>query len=175
MKGWENGNISLGKGCATSYTASLLCTVSQLVPFMNESCWKKRFGTCGYQGNIVFVWVSCLISLLYHGVIYLHCFKLFPPDASSFIHMHNTDLNCIHRSTLASLYSLPVPLPCSLSALAVSLIYEVPLIWPKRLLSHPFIFCIPPSHPPYHQSHSIVYQRSVLHSMQYTDWTPWLI
>lgn len=49
------------------------------------------------------------------------------------IHTHAQHrLTGVHRGTLANIH--PQPLPCSPSALAVSLIYEVPLIWPKRLL-----------------------------------------
>lgn len=67
---------------------------------------------------------------LYHRVMCLHRFKLFHPDMSSFT--ATRPYLCTQRHTCK--HTLPQPLPCSLPPLAVSLIYEMPLIWPKRLL-----------------------------------------
>lgn len=78
----------------------------------------------GNRGKIVFVWLSDWISPLYHGVICLHWFKLFRLDMSSFTRRRFT---FAHRCP-------PLPPPPNLPALAVSLIYEMPLIWPKCLL-----------------------------------------
>lgn len=83
----------------------------------------------------------------------MHWFKLFPLDMSLFTYMHNTHL---YTHTHTHIFSP--------SGLAVSLIYEVPLIWPKRSLRDlPSLsslhLCIPSSLPPSHQSLGRVNQR----------------
>lgn len=128
---------------------------------MSASCRRKRFSTCGNQRTIVFVWVSGWISLLYQRVICLHWFKLFPLDKSLFTYMRNTYLLvCTDTRTHAHAHT-HISSP---SGLTVSLIYEVPLIWPKRSLRDlpplsSLHLCIPPSLPPSHQSLGRVNQR----------------
>lgn len=84
-------------------------------------------GLWGNWGKIMFVWLSDWISPVYHGVICLHCFKLFHLDVSSF-----TQRRYKHRCSPTPTPTPPPPLQTSLSWLC--LIYEMPLIWPKCLL-----------------------------------------
>lgn len=78
-----------------------------------KSCSGEDFSTFGNQGEIVFVWVSGWISLLYHRVICLHWFKLFPPDMSSFTHMHNTDLLAYTEAHLQTYIHIHGPSPAA--------------------------------------------------------------
>lgn len=103
--------------------------------------------------------MSGWISLLYQTVICLHWLKLFPLDMSSFTYMHSTYL-LVYTDTHSHTHT-QISSPF---ALAVSLIYEVPLIWPKRSLRDlpplsSLHLCIPPSLPPSHQSLGRVNQR----------------
>lgn len=68
------------------------------------------------------------------SVICLHWFKLFRLGMSSFTHIHDTDLHVCTEAYSCKLHTLLQSLPCSLSASAISLIYGMLLIWPKRLL-----------------------------------------
>lgn len=144
-------------------SASSACTAasSLLFCFMSTKYRRKCFSTCGNQRKIVFAWVSGWISLLYQRVICLHWFKLFLLDKSLFTYMHDTYLlvctDSHTRTRAQTLISSP-------SGLTVSLIYEVPLIWPKRSLRDlpplsSLRLCIPLSLPPSHQSLSRVNQR----------------
>lgn len=163
----EDGKVIFSRGkkrWATSHSASSMCTISLLFPFMSASCWRKRFGTCGNQGKIVFVWASGWISLLYQRVICLHWFKLFPLDVSSFTYMRDTHLVVYTQNTHAHFHQIPLPPhphPAAPSALAVSLIYEVPLIWPKRLLRDlPPLSSLHLLHPSFSSSLSSVTRQS---------------
>lgn len=97
----QKGEYFISEKVCDSYSASSMCTFSLLFQFTSASCRRKRFRTCGNQRKIVFVRVSGWISLLYHRVICLHWFKLFPLDMSSFTRMHDTYLTWIHRGALA--------------------------------------------------------------------------
>lgn len=167
MQGCESENASCEK-LANLNLASSVCAISLLLQFMSVSCCRKRFSTCGNQGKIVFVWLSGWISLLYQRVICLHWFKLFPLDMSSFTYSTHTALEhtclLVYTKTHILAHTFTQPLPSSPSSLAVSLIYEVPLIWPKRSLRDlpplsSLHLCIPPSLPPSHQSLGRVNQR----------------
>lgn len=94
-----------------SYKTSSMCAIRLLLHFMSESCWRKRFSTCGNQGKIVFVRVSGRILLHYQ---YLFALVQIVPSWHLLIHTHAQHrLTCVHRSTLANYIHFYSPSPAA--------------------------------------------------------------
>lgn len=134
--------------------------------FTSAPCRRKGFSVFSNQGKIVFAWVSGWISLLYQSNLF--ALVQIVPSWHVIIHilyMHKAYLVVYTKTRLHThTHTQTQPLPFSPSDLAVSLIYEVPLIWPKRSLRDlpplsSLHLCIPPSLPPSHQSPGRVNQR----------------
>lgn len=99
------------EGKVASYKTSSMCTIPLLFHFMSESCWRKRFRTCGNQGKIVFVRVSGRIPLHYQ---YLFALVQIVPSWHVIIHTHAQHrLTCVHRSTLVNYVHFYSPSPAA--------------------------------------------------------------